>query len=821
MKKLLFFILITFSLANSYAQQTTYEYGRLKWGLNIGGTYQTADVANEKFGLGLGTTLEYAIVQNSYSLFGFSLRGRYLWGTTFGNDYSPHSGAISNNALNGINNPLNDYSNIPLFLNNRTTLNEYSLEAMLKFNKLYIQKGILFYLFIGGGATDYKSETNQFDALGNEYDYSKINITDKTDIRSQLKTIRDLSYETTVSNPNAKTFVFTPTVGVGLGFRVVPALTIAFEHKISLPQTDYFDGQVYQPSKDPSFIKDIYHYTSINFIFYTFRSNRNDGQTYNQNPKPQTTPAPKPKPTPQPAPLPTTNPTPTPSPTPTPAPTPAPAPIPTPEPTPTPIDNPTTPKPPIITLLTPTSTTFNSPNCNVKIEIKIENVPNEKDIEFFRNNEKIPSYFYYFQSGILHATIELKSGFNNFKVTAKNAVKTETKEFKLSCTAPIEKNIKICHKNTDGSFQNIEIKESEWLTHQAHGDVKGDCPVTIKTITICHTDPKTQFKQKITIPENEWAAHQAHGDILGECPLVVNIKQIQICHTDQSTGVKSNLIIDESDWFAHAAHGDSKGVCPREIKTITICHTDPKTQFKQKITIPENEWASHQAHGDVLGDCPLVVNIKQIQICHTDQTTGVKSNLIIDESDWFAHAAHGDSKGVCPREVKTITICHINQTTGDIEQLQINEQDWSMHEAHGDIKGDCKNLDQSPIYICINDETKSIKKYLLSFYLNSGAVLGECPELMEICHTDPTSGEKTTLSITSSEWPLHESHGDVMGKCNQSGVIIIGFSVCHTNPLTGEKTTISARDEFDFNFHINHGDTPGECGTNKPRKKND
>ncbi|MCZ2222053.1 MAG: hypothetical protein LC122_00265 [Chitinophagales bacterium] len=143
----LLFLLILF-LGNTNAQQNTYEYGKLKWGFNLGGTYQTADVANEKFGLGLGTTLEYAIVQNSYSLFGFSLRGRYLWGTTFGNDFTPHSGAISNNALNGINNPLNDYSNTPIFLNNRTTLNEYSLEAMLKFNKLYIQKGVLFYLFV-------------------------------------------------------------------------------------------------------------------------------------------------------------------------------------------------------------------------------------------------------------------------------------------------------------------------------------------------------------------------------------------------------------------------------------------------------------------------------------------------------------------------------------------------------------------------------------------------------------------------------------------------------------------------------------------------
>ncbi|MGE3652529.1 MAG: outer membrane protein, partial [Flavobacteriales bacterium] len=714
---LVFFIVFYFISNPTHAQQYTNEYGRLKFGFNLGGTYQTSDIKNDNFGLGIGATLEYAFIQNSYSIFGFSLRGRYLYGTTYGTELNLHGGLISNSAINGHNINNNSYINLPLFLNNRTTLNEYSLEAMLKFNKLYIKHGVLFYLFLGGGATQYKSETNQFDALGNQYDYSKIDLS-KPDVKSQLKSLRDLSYETTLPNVIPNSFVFTPTVGFGIGYRVAPVLTIALEHKTSLPQTDFFDGQLYQSDRHLSFIQDMYHYTSIGFIFYIYRSNQHVEQTYNNPPpKPSTLPNPKPDPVP-------VNPKAPVQPTPT-------TPSPSPTPIPTPIDNPIS-YPPIITLLNPTGTIFSQPNCKVKIELKIENVTNERDIEFIQNNSSLPSYLYYLQAGILHATIDLKTGENVFRVIAKNEVKTVSKEFILSCSDPIKK-ITICHKNSNGTTQQIEINENEWFSHASHGDVKGICPVEIKTITICHTDSISKTKQKLDIPETDWQAHQSHGDIIGECPRTAGSLQIQICHTDRSSGKKSNIIIDEKEWFNHASHGDTKGTCPVEIKTITICHIDPNTKLKKTISIPENEWAAHQAHGDILGQCSLSVNTKQIQICHTDQTTGAKTNLIIDESDWFSHAAHGDSKGVCPRELKTITICHIDPNTKLKKTISIPENEWTTHQAHGDILGQCN----------LSVNTKQI----------------------QICHTDQTTGAKTNLIIDESDWFSHAAHGDSKGVC--------------------------------------------------------
>ena len=725
MKKILYTLvclLITFTI---YAQHQNYSVGKVKFGINIGTTFQSTDISTQLFGLGYGATLEYAFIENSHSFFGFSLRGRFLRGRTYGIEYNPHFGTISNHAINGIDNSSVDYTNSVLFLNNRTTFNELSLEAMLKFNRLYYQHGILLYVFAGGGFTDYTSESNQLDENQNMYDYSNIELTNKSDIKKQLKSLRDGSYETTLSNPNASLFAFTPTVGIGFGFRVAPSFTIAFEHKISLPQTDYYDGQVYQPSKDPSFIKDIYHYTSIGFIFNIVR--RYKGTT-NTNPETYTPPVSTP---------PTTNPPTNNPPTTTPPPTPVNPPpvtpitdVPTSEPDPT---------PPVITLLTPQTNSFTG-DCKVKIEVKVENVTHENDINFYQNGKKVASYLYYYQKPVLHASLTLQKGTNNFKVSATNKGLSAHKEFQLSCNN--EAKFTICHLNADGSTTPIAVTEKEWGTHKKHGDYKGNCkPTPIKMIDICHTDGKTNLKTNISIPETEWAKHQAHGDVLGNCPLVMGNQQIQICHKDPATGEKSNLLINAGDWITHMAHGDTKGLCPREIKYIDICHTDQKTKQKTKITIPQSEWAFHQSHGDVKGDCPK--EDPKITICHIPPgNPDNPQTLQISLSAWPAHQAHGDTKGECPKEEPKITICHTPPgNSGNPQTIEIPSSAWPAHQAHGDVRGMCKeddNLNPNP-----HNNTFSI------------------------CHTDPETGIKETIEVTPGEWSSHHAHGDTMGKCEE------------------------------------------------------
>ena len=349
MKKIYFLVLLLFS-QQLFSQYVSSGIGKWKLGLNVGTTWQTADVSTDLFDLGYGATLEYALYEKQHSFFGFSLRGRFLKGKTTGYDYLTHQGFISNNALNGTNDTSVNYSFNPLYLNNKTSLNEFSLEGMLKWNRLYQNHGILFYLYLGGGFTSYKVETDQLNFDEGMYDYSLINENSGISTIDEIKSLQDGNYETELSNPDYHTLVFTPAVGVGLGFRIVPGVDFAIEHKISLPQTDLFDGQVYD-SGDPAFIQDIYHYTSLGLIFSIVHPT--NPQTYVPPAEPVTPITPV-----------------------------------------TPINN--TPVKPIITLINPITNTINTPGCKIEIKAKIENCNSQADIEFYQNGNKIPSYKYFF-----------------------------------------------------------------------------------------------------------------------------------------------------------------------------------------------------------------------------------------------------------------------------------------------------------------------------------------------------------------------------------------------------------------------------------------
>ncbi|MDT8413038.1 MAG: hypothetical protein RQ875_11280 [Vicingaceae bacterium] len=809
MKRFYFFIVLIFISFSANAQHTTYDIGRWTLGGNIGGAYQKGDISNRLFGFGYGATLEYRLYNKKYRFFGFSLRGRYLKSETFGLGYQPHESFISNYALNGFGSSGIDYSKELFFQNNNTEFEELSLEAMLRWNKLYDNTGILFYLFAGAGGTDYVVKTNQLDDFGNQYDYSLIDYTvSKSDVRKQLKDLLDNSYETDLDNRNYSKVVFTPTVGVGLGFRIAPGVDFALEHKISLPQTDYFDGQATK-NNAPFFIQDIYHYTSLGLYFSILNHHKGES-TY----------------------TPTTTPTPTYTTTPTTTPY-------------------TPPVKPVIILSQPIATTFISPNCKATIVAKITPDIKAQDVTFYHNNNLVATQNYSFINNELKATIQLANGTNNFKIVAKKLAETTTKEFSLTCNE--ESTITICHKTPTGTRETINIKSSDWAMHEAHGDTKGACtenekmitichqissregdtetiqipesqwlihkshgdkmgacvPIqksmiticlnnqsfeidetqwpsyqsqgarkgpcyTVKMITICHVPATGDKRQTIEIPESEWAIHQAHGDVLGTCPAVE--PTIIICHKEAS-GNKVTMSIPEFRWIEHFNHGDSKGECPRvEIPMMTICHYPAGSGTPQTIQIPATEWATHQAHGDTQGACPVVVD-NDMQICHYNAATGKKEQMIIKESEWAAHQAHGDTKGLCPKDNSPnenptlITICHKDRLTGNTTTIQIPATEWATHQAHGDFMGVCPK----------------VKK-------------------ITICHIPTTGDKRQTIEIPESEWAIHQAHGDVLGACP---AVEPTLTICHKD-ATGNKSTITIP-EFRWVEHFNHGDTKGEC----------
>ncbi len=104
-----------------------------------------------------------------------------------------------------------------------------------------------------------------------------------------------------------------------------------------------------------------------------------------------------------------------------------------------------------------------------------------------------------------------------------------------------EAKITICHypPGNPANVQTIEISQSAWPAHQAHGDTQGGCDDDDgddgsngngnnggngnnssggEKIIICHYPPGNPANvQTIEISVAAWAAHQAHGDSQGNC----------------------------------------------------------------------------------------------------------------------------------------------------------------------------------------------------------------------------------------------------------------------------------------------------------------
>lgn len=416
--------------------------------------------------------------------------------------------------------------------------------------------------------------------------------------------------------------------------------------------------------------------------------------------------------------------------------------------------------------------------------------------------------------------------------------------------------ITICHippKNPGGAA-TMTIAESDWPTHQAHGDIKAAC--SVRQIVVCLNG------RQISIPENVWPAVQAQGGTKGPCP----VPQITICHIPPNNpGRATTMSIPTTDWPTHQAHGDIKAACSD--KTISVCLEG------RQITIPANVWTFVQAQGGTQGPCP----VSMISICHIPpRNPGAAATMTIAESDWPSHQAHGDIKAACSNKtmvvclngkeitipqnawpalqsqgatqgpcltIANIKICHI--PPGDPQgatTLTIPADQWPSHQSHGDVKGACSS---TTVKVCIDGNEWTISQSALQMALNMGAVQGPCPPAqIQICHIPPKNPQgAATMSIPETDWPSHQAHGDVKGPCSASTVTgclngnqmtvsatawprlqslgatkgpcpIPTIKICHIPPGQPENATTLEIPASEWPTHQQHGDVKGVCGAN-------
>lgn len=240
-------------------------------GLNLGFSYQTADVSAEPFhGGGLGLTLAKNLYYRPGGAFAFDLRGRYLYAEQYGLDGYRTTRIADNAALNGSRGP--DYRNYPAglnvpngfaYLNHETRVHELALEGVLSFNRLRERTGVILGLYGGLGLDWYRVSVDQLDAGGNPYyaGYAGLDPNAReSSVRRELRNqILDGDYETPADGLDEDGRIgFMPSLGIELGYQFTPRFSMHLGHRLTFAGNNTIDGQRFADS-DP----DRYHYTHL------------------------------------------------------------------------------------------------------------------------------------------------------------------------------------------------------------------------------------------------------------------------------------------------------------------------------------------------------------------------------------------------------------------------------------------------------------------------------------------------------------------------------------------------------------------------------
>ena len=406
------FLLILSSTFQSSAQNTATYHKKWLFGMNWGGAWENADV-HSRLGTGWGLTLEKEIIANNTSLFGFSLRGRYLHTWMWGRESTPFYGVANDNNLNGVSNPSINYTSAGyVYRNFYTKTDEFSLEGLLILNRLRANSGFKIYGFGGIGATGYLSKINQLDGAGNMYDYSSVSNFSKGIVKNDLNNLWDKSYETNgVAGQNKSSYVLSGAIGIGIGIKLSPNVYLGWEHKYTYTSTDNLDASKFKIDGTKSLKNDRYHYSSL-FLTVAIGSGSSHVQRTPQQTTYYSTPTQDPK--------------------------------------------------PAITLLYPHENPVYLQECLADIKVSITNVASVNQITVLRDGNVLSSNYYSFDAETqvlaIHTPI---SGNTVFSIVAQNSSGKDTKYVYTNCVpvlmapAPVAPIVSIMSSSSTNCIANV------------------------------------------------------------------------------------------------------------------------------------------------------------------------------------------------------------------------------------------------------------------------------------------------------------------------------------------------------------------------------
>lgn len=209
----------------------------------------------------------------------FSLRLQYVYGGAKGLNWKPSFGYKNNTAWAAYNSAASQ----KVYYNYRTHVQDLSLQGIFTLNNIRFHKqktGMVLYGGIGIGATIYDTKVNALNGTS-AYNFSSINSSgydNRKDIRDQLKSLLDDSYETDAENNKknsntlfGQTLKPSGSVLAGIAFKLGKRVNLALEDRFTFIKDDLLDGQQWQehtvaePVQTRDF--DSYNYASLGLNF--------------------------------------------------------------------------------------------------------------------------------------------------------------------------------------------------------------------------------------------------------------------------------------------------------------------------------------------------------------------------------------------------------------------------------------------------------------------------------------------------------------------------------------------------------------------------
>jgi hypothetical protein len=363
------------------AQYVSYET-QSKWqlGFNVGGTWSTTDV-KYKTSAGWGLTLGRSFNYDYGRRLSFDLRGRYLQGYWYGQDYSTtdstgFTGIAAKPYMDSLGFSVNNF---------QAQVHRLSLELVLHANGLRERTRWDPYVFGGIGLTWHQTFGDLYanDTLGGIYNYDANDVS-----KPALSALMDQVYETALDGSNKNTFRVNvmPSLGFGIGYQVAPNVTIGLEHKSTFTGLDDFDGVV----KASKYRQDIYHYTS-GFINFRFKAHHREDSPTSTTSSSEVTPTPPCI-------------------------------------------------PPSINFIQPSGAGQTVNAINYTVIASIPNAGGRQNIVYKVNGVNNLNYTYNPQNNRFESNVILNEGLNTFEITVSNACGTEAKTIDVSyqkCTLPV------------------------------------------------------------------------------------------------------------------------------------------------------------------------------------------------------------------------------------------------------------------------------------------------------------------------------------------------------------------------------------------------